>query len=155
VTILVVEDDENKRNQLQQYLRAEFPGVALRSARSFRSALDQVVKGQPDIMLLDMTLPTFDQSPQEPGGHTRRFGGRDVLREIDRKHIALPVIVVTQFEQFEGRTGVIDLDDLDRELRAAHRPNYRGAVYYHPSSSAWRERLTALMVAAIRELEIS
>ena len=152
MTILLIEDDENKRNHLRQYLATEFPGVKVEIARSYRSGLEKLTL-LPDLLLLDMTLPNFDPGPDETGGQTHRFGGRDILRQIDRKRLRIPVVVVTQFERFEGREGLIELKDLDKQLKRDHKSNYRGVVYYHPSSAGWRERLSALIDTAIREAE--
>jgi CheY-like chemotaxis protein len=139
--VLVVEDDENKRNQLRQFLRDSFPQFEVEVERSLQASLRRVRRQQPDLVLLDMTLPNYDPGPDEPGGQTHIFGGREFLRQLDRFDIILPVIVVTQFETFGKAPNTKLLGDLDRELRAEHGACYRGVVYYHSAILGWKEHL--------------
>ena len=143
--ILIVEDDENKRNQLRGFFSEFYSYAHVRVARSVQSAVRSVMDFLPDILILDMSLPNFDVDSDEFGGKARKFGGREILRQLDRKRITLPVIVVTGFDQFERERETIGLDDLDRELHFAHGGNYRGAVYYHAALYEWQVRLCDLI----------
>jgi len=149
VTVLVVEDDENKRNQLRQFLRQSFPDMEVDLERSLQGGLRRVRRLRPDLVLLDMTLPNYDPGPDEPGGQTHIFGGQEFLRQMDRFDIVLPVIVVTQFEAFGKPPNTKLLVDLDRELRAEHGASYRGAVYYHSAIHGWKEQLRNLMLLVV------
>jgi CheY-like chemotaxis protein len=145
MTVLVVEDDENKRNQLRQFLRETFPEMGVDLERSLQGGVRRIRRSRPDLVLLDMTLPNYDPGPDEPGGQTHIFGGQEFLRQMDRFEIVLPVIVVTQFETFGKPPNTKLLQDLDRELRAEHATSYRGAVYYHSAIHGWKEELKELM----------
>src|SRR2546423_6067110 len=77
-TILVV-DDEPKIVQLaRDYL--EHAGFAVVTAADGRSALDEVRRGRPDLLALDLGLPRLD--------------GLDVTREI-RRDSNLPIVMLT------------------------------------------------------------
>ncbi|WP_163592654.1 response regulator, partial [Klebsiella pneumoniae] len=65
---LIVEDDDNKGEQLQRFLSDTYPDVHLDFARSLRSAVKYVKSSWPQLIVLDMTLPNYDASPDEPGG---------------------------------------------------------------------------------------
>lgn len=144
-SLLLIEDDENKRTHIRRFLAERLPIFEIHEARSYRTAMNKIRAKPPDLLLLDMAIPTFDVGPDEPGGQTRFFGGREILRQLDRFHISVPVIVITQFDHFTRRSGMIDLEDLDRELKAEHSNNYFGAVYYHPSSLDWQQRLLSMI----------
>ena len=92
-----------------------------------------------------MTLPNFDPTPDDPGGKTHNFGGREFLKQLERFDIKVPVIVVTQFTTFGRGAQTIGLADLDKELRTSFQPNYRGSVYYHASIHRWKEELEQLI----------
>jgi len=92
-----------------------------------------------------MTLPNYDASFDEPGGQTHIFGGREFLRQMDRFDIAVPVIVVTQFETFGKGLHEIGLSELNAELLAEHGDLYKGSVYYHAAIHGWEEKLEALI----------
>jgi CheY-like chemotaxis protein len=150
--ILIVEDDENKRLQINHFLHRVFPQAQTSEARSLQSGLRLVRQTPPNLVLLDMTLPNYDADFDEPGGQTHIFGGREFLRQMDRFDIAAPVIVVTQFETFGKGTSEIGLSELDAELRADHGTIYRGSIYYHAAIHGWEEQLENLMR---RVLELS
>lgn len=148
--ILVVEDDENKRAQLTQFLHRSFPQAQGDEARSLQSGLRLIRQNPPDLVLLDMTLPNYDAAFDEPGGQTHIFGGREFLRQMDRFDIIVPVIVVTQFETFGKDPHEIGLSELDSELKADHSNVYRGCVYYHAAIHGWEEKLEALMRGVLK-----
>jgi CheY-like chemotaxis protein len=143
--LLIVEDDDNKRFQLCQFVQSSFEGTEILQAKSLQSAIRQVRSSVPDIVLLDMTLPNYDPGPDEPGGQTHNFGGREFLRQLERFDISVPVIVVTQFERFGRGKQTIGLSELDDELRAEHGDNYRSSVYYHAAIHGWEEELKTLI----------
>ena len=98
--ILIVEDDENKRQHLVRYLREEFAALDVTERRSYQSGLKEILQGRYEAILLDMTLPTFDKSPVESGGLLKHFAGREILGQMERHGIKTPVIVFTAFDQF-------------------------------------------------------
>jgi CheY-like chemotaxis protein len=144
-SILVIEDDGNKLSQICTFLNEHFQSVELRTARSLQSGIKQVRASTPDLILLDMTLPNFDATPDDPGGQTHNFGGKEFLKQLDRFDFRVPVIVVTQFITFGRGPQTIKLEDLDKDLRASFSPNYVGAVYYHASLHRWKEELQRLV----------
>jgi CheY-like chemotaxis protein len=146
-SILIVEDDGNKLTQLTGFLQERFQSVELRTARSLQGGVKHIRSLVPNLVLLDMTLPNFDATPDDAGGQTHNFGGREFLKQLDRFDITVPVIVVTQFITFGRGSQTIELEDLDKELRASFSPNYVGCVYYHTSIEKWKDELHKLLEA--------
>src|SRR5205814_7114466 len=72
-SILVIEDDGNKLTQLCSFLRDSFQSVDVRTARSLQSGIKRVRESIPTLVLLDMTLPNFDATPDDAGGQTHNF----------------------------------------------------------------------------------
>lgn len=145
--VLVVEDDENKRVQIKQFLRDTFPAADLELRRSVQSGLTRILAGSLDLVLLDMTLPNYDTGPDEPGDTPQIFGGREILQQMDRFDLSVPVIVVTQFETF-GKPPK-ELPRLDAELQSEYPSFYCGSVYYHASLHEWKGQLKALIDSAL------
>lgn len=148
MNVLIVEDDENKGEQLTTFLRNHFAVGELHIARSLQSGLKRIKAQRPDIILLDMTLPNYDTSPEEPGGTTHLLGCRECVRQMERFDLAIPTIVVTQFETF-GNPPDMGLDQLDAELKVNYHKIYYGAVYYHASINDWKIHLTRLINLAL------
>jgi CheY-like chemotaxis protein len=88
--LLIVEDDDNKQSQISSFLNSQYSDLTLEVARSLKSGLKQIRTFNPDLVLLDMTLPTYDVGPDEPGGSTHALGGREFLRELKRYRLNIP-----------------------------------------------------------------
>lgn len=143
--ILLVEDDDNKRSQLEAFLRETTPGASVDCARSLQSGLRQITSHPYDLVLLDMTLPTFDIGVDEDGGRPQAYGGRELLRQMERRGLATPVIVVTQFSRFGEGSDARTLGQLHQQLQAEHPRTYQGRVFYDAGVSGWQEALAELI----------
>ncbi len=77
--ILVVDDDEELRELLRRTLPTD--AVEILEARNGREALERVADGVPDLVVLDWSMP--------------ERSGADVLAELKRRRLRLPVIVLT------------------------------------------------------------
>jgi CheY-like chemotaxis protein len=149
VSILLIEDDGNKLTQLCAFLKENFPSAEVTTARSLQGGIKQVRANAHNLVLLDMTLPNFDPTPDDAGGQTHNFGGKEFLKQLNRFDIKVPVIVITQFIAFGRGPQTIGLEDLDKELNELFSPNYIGSVYYHASIHRWKEELQRLIRAQL------
>jgi len=148
--MLIVEDEEPKRKGILSVLGSEFPDSQRSEARSVHSAIHKLKTEPPDLVLLDMSLPTFDVGPGEPGGRPQGFGGIEVLRYMDRFKLVVPVIVVTAYEAFPKDGRQIELSDLRDQLSQSHPKTFRGLVFYNSFYSGWRDEL----LAAVKEIGV-
>jgi CheY-like chemotaxis protein len=146
--ILLVEDDEDKREQLVNFIKLKIP-CELTEARSFQSGQKCIKNYSYDLIILDMTMPTFDiNPPKEGGGRSQSFGGEMLLAEMVRREIKTKVIVVTQFDIFGKGDEEITLKDLDKRLHIQFPDNYLGAVPYGISYTSWEEVLWFKLIEA-------
>jgi CheY-like chemotaxis protein len=139
--ILLVEDEESKRLQVTELLKQRFDDSEIVEARSLNSGLKSVAASQYDLIIVDMTMPTFDIGSDEEGGRPQAYGGREMLRYIARKGIATPVIVLTQFDRFGKVPDQHSIEELDGELRRDHATNYVGSIRYNVAVDTWRSEL--------------
>jgi len=77
--ILIVEDDKDLREVLQQTINGE--GYLVRSAGDGTQALQMIQKNEPDLILLDLGLPTLK--------------GDSVCREVKKNYPEIPIIILT------------------------------------------------------------
>jgi two-component system, NtrC family, response regulator AtoC len=84
-TILLVDDEPLNLDLLEQEL-GEL-GYAIAKAESGRAALDKLVAVSPDLILLDYQMPGMN--------------GIEVLSEIKKKQLGLPVIMITAYGTIE------------------------------------------------------
>lgn len=148
--VLIIEDDQNKLEQLASFVGSEFSAESVGRALSYRNGLAALLDGDWDLVLLDMQLPTYDKSPRESGGRQRALAGEQILRKMAQNQVATPAIVVTQFEKFGDLGNAISLRELMARLEAAGYPNYRGTVYYHAKISDWKTDLRGLIQKIIK-----
>jgi CheY-like chemotaxis protein len=92
--ILIADDDPNKMRQLKSFVAQEFVDAEILECNSFNSALRCAMLDEPTVILLDMTMPTFDVGGKETGGYERRYAGFEVLRRLKRRRKARRVIIV-------------------------------------------------------------
>lgn len=146
--VLLVEDDSNKAQQIEAHLRQVRDEVRIILAESYRSGLRQALERSFDVLCVDMTIPTFDQSSQEPGGRIRKDGGRHLIAELKRRGRAARVIVITQFDEFGEGAGSLSLAQLRQEMAQEFPMHYVGAVFYQASNSAWKTELNRYLELA-------
>lgn len=76
--ILIVEDDEKLRNELERFLNNN--GYQAEALKKFDNTIQDIVKINPNLLLLDVNLPNAD--------------GEYICKEI-RKQSNMPIIIVT------------------------------------------------------------
>lgn len=144
--ILIIEDDEIKRKQLTSFIEETFPKMQIEAVKSVQGALKKLTSNRYNLIILDMTLPTFDLGREEDGGRIRAYGGRDILRQMERHKITTTVIMVTQFDRFGKGDETLTLEELDLELQAEHQVIYKGSVYYNAAYDEWKSSLQKLIL---------
>jgi CheY-like chemotaxis protein len=142
--VLLVEDEAPKRQHVGNFLQTEFRDVEISYANSVRSAIQALVHQKPDLLVLDMSLPTFDVGPTEAGGRPQGFGGVELLRNMELEEIECPVVVLTGYDAFAKAGGQVGLDTLNEELAAAHPRVFRGMLHYNSAYGDWQDRLRKL-----------
>lgn len=149
--VLLVEDDEIKRIQLDAFLHEALPDSEVSLAKSYHSALQSVIGGAYDLIILDMTMPTYDIGAEEYGGRPQHYAGRDILRQLERRSIKTPVVVVTQFDVFGEGISALTRAQLDVQLRTKHSGNYIGTVYYNSATDGWKTDLKSALDSVLRK----
>jgi CheY-like chemotaxis protein len=110
-------------------------------AMSLRSALVALDEHSFDLIVLDMTLPNFDQGVDEDGGVIHARGGQEFLRKMKRRKMTIPVIVLTQFESFGSGSERVDLGSLREVLAAKYSGICAATIHYDSAVDAWKKQL--------------
>ncbi|MFI4912468.1 MAG: hypothetical protein ACIAQZ_12445 [Sedimentisphaeraceae bacterium JB056] len=139
--IQIIEDDFNKLHQITDFIKCILPSANIVQNHSYQSGLKSIIEKKPELIILDMSLPTYDLSSGEPGGTFRYYGGRDILRNITRKKIKSKVIVVTMYEKFGEGHDALSLSELKKRLKKDFEENYIGTIFYQPSTIMWQNDL--------------
>jgi len=143
--ILLVEDDEQKRLSLHAFLINSSFAASVEVCRSYQSALANLKSKTFDLVVLDMSLPTFDIKSGEDGGKRQPYAGMEILRQIARRSIATKVVIVTQFDTFGEREKLVTRAELHQAILSTYSTFYVGMVYYSIVSGRWKEELAEIM----------
>lgn len=143
--ILFIEDDKKKIDNISKYVEQQFVDLSLDIRESYQSGLRQLLKEQYDLLLLDMSMPTFEKSLEEPGGVHQKFAGHMILKEIFRKKKPVKTIVVTMFDIFPVNEQFIPLNVLSDQLRNEFSPYFLGTVFYNGQDLQWQQEIKHLI----------
>ncbi|TBL42478.1 response regulator [Hafnia alvei] len=149
IDILVVEDNEYKRKRIVEVIKSDFNDCIVTESYSFTSAWKFISEHVFDVILLDMSLPTFDKTDSDPGGVFRIFGGKELARKMGKRNVKSKFIFITQYKNFSDNINSYSYDDLKSELLFKYSSNCLGFILYSNTKSEWRDEL----VKSIKELE--
>lgn len=134
--ILLIEDDENKRADIIDFITEKYPGKVTDFAMSFNTGVRMAMSGDYDLMLVDMTLPKFDK---DKGSNERTLhnGGELLISYLMDIGMIIKCIVITQYDNFGEET----LGTIDNRLKLDCSESYVGAVKYNSSEDGWKYEL--------------
>ena len=141
--ILIIEDDKNKSSQIIERLNSQYSNLTFSEKRSFQQGIKSLRNSSFDLLLLDMTLPTFDIDTNRGGGKIRNFAGMEILEEMLQREINLKTIIITQYESFGEEQ--ITISQMRTILKEKYNKNFIEIIYYSSSSKSWFENLTKLV----------
>ncbi len=138
--ILIVEDNEKKLEKIRSFLKTEYPGIDLEEKTSYNSASKEIALNYEayDLILLDMSMQTYDVSNEESGGEPEPLAGKNILKQMYLRDIPTKVIVVTMYENYVDGTRI---KQLDIELSNNFPENYIGYIFFSHNNFDWAENL--------------
>lgn len=145
--VLLIEDFQTKADSIISHLTDEFPNVRIERRESYKSALSEICNNarEYDLILLDMSMSTFDVTAEESGGEPEPLAGQLILENMYLRDISTKVIVVTMFEKFDD----IKLNQLDERLSSNYPEIYLGNIFFSFKISEWKNNLTNLIRAKV------
>lgn len=143
--ILFIEDNLIKAESVMNLIKSNYPDVIITLKDSFRSGLKELINQSHEILLLDMSLPTWERQGVKKQVGFERFGGETIMREMKRKNRLTPTIVITMFSEFGIGKSFIDLVDLDKHLKTEFKEFYHGFIKYSSSERKWEDELMNLL----------
>lgn len=137
--LLLIEDYEEKANNILAFLKLEFPDFQINQCTSYNSAQEEIFEHGSDysLILLDMSMSTYDLTADVSGGLPEPSAGQYILEGMFLRQITTPVIIVTMYNVF-GRK---QLEAFDIELKENYPQNYKSYVYYSSQKNDWKNEL--------------
>lgn len=151
MNVLLIEDEDTKKTPILFFLKTNYSFMNVKVACSVKSGIDAIRTEIPDLLLLDMSLPTFDITAIEPGGRPQGSGGLEIMRYIDMMEIQTTIIVITAYEAFTRKNGKqVDLSVLSKELNEDFPDIYNGVVHFNPMLEDWTKDFDVLIQAIVK-----
>ncbi|WP_368084088.1 hypothetical protein [Vibrio splendidus] len=139
--VLLIEDGEYKSKSVIEYLKSELGFKFVDLAESYSSAIKALVANEYTYVIIDMSLPTFDQKESEISSDFRALAGLDIARQIERRNINVHYVFLTQFQSLSSGEDSMDLDEIDEVARSRYGVGFKGTIFYEHSGSRWKEEL--------------
>ena len=138
--ILIIEDNEIKLEKIKEFCQKTYSSFRVEDRNSYNSALQEVIMhgNKYDVILLDVSMYTYDVNQKENGGEPEPLAGANILRFMLLRKIVTPVIVVTMYESFVDGVKIAELDE---RFRKDYSSFYKGYVYYSLKNDDWKEQL--------------
>lgn len=144
--VLIVEDSDYKSKRVRDFLNENgFDDVKI--CMSFSSGQREILLGTYELLILDMSMPTFDNQNGKSGGDHRHYGGIDLARVVKRKEIGSKFLFLTQHESFKGNPKIKNLYDVDLISKQEFSENYLGCIFYDHVGYAWKEKIRSVLRA--------
>ncbi len=139
--ILIVEDNTNKLECIKKFFETKIPGCFIDETYSFSGGRKKVFEREWDLVVLDMSLPTYDITRSESGGDKKPVAGINIIKRMKNREVNYPTIVITQFETFDEEK--ISLTSLNQELEEKYSDIWKGTIYY--GDDDWEIQLSDLL----------
>ncbi len=146
MTIYLVEDDPIKAGMLVDFLANNFQSETTNTYQSFQSGLRAIVKNCPDLILLDMTIPTFDRGIGKREGRLRPLGGYDLMRKLSLRKIPFKAIVVTQLEAFGEGEDKVTFKEITAKCEDEFSGRFLGGIHFQQGSDSWKANLNSMIL---------
>lgn len=138
--ILIIEDNLLKREKVVDYLQREHEADIVEAA-SYNSGLVAAELGGYDLMVLDMSMPTFDRSENTQGGRFRSLAGKDIAAKLNKSGRLTPFVVLTGYKDFSFNSQNLSIEQI-HDLLCTFGAPYKGCVLFNSAEILWQEQLT-------------
>ena len=138
--ILLVEDLPEKAEEIKKEIKCMHSDIQIKECTSYHSAIEEILRHHKEyfLILLDISMSTFDVNIEENGGVPETLAGKKILERMYLCDIPTKVKVMTMFESFDGKS----IHQLDKELREDNPDSYDGFIFFSFKKSDWRKQLT-------------
>jgi len=127
IRVMIADDHAVLRAGLRMLLQAEPDMEVVAEASDGREAIDRARVAQPDVLLLDISMPAM--------------GGLEVIQALRRDVPRMKILILTMYDDEEylrqalaaGASGYVLKRAADTELLSAIRAVHQGGTYLHPA----------------------
>ncbi|MDC5626366.1 response regulator [Acinetobacter sp. 12966] len=157
MNILLVEDEIPKKEHIKSFIATLFKEIeceySIDVVCSVNSALDWIEESIPDLLILDMSLPTFDINleKKEFGGNPQGFGGIEVLKNLKIDKIICKTLIITGYEAFSKKDSKpIDINTIKSDLLMKYPEYIIDVLHFNSTYDTWKVKLKSSIEELIK-----
>ena len=138
--VLIIEDTESKMKVIEECVKGGDEEWEFTEAMSYSDGIQKIYAKCWDLILMDMSLPTYNISHTESGGTKKPVAGQELMARMLSRKIFIPVIIITQFDTFGDNQS---LESLNKEFEEGYTRIWKGTISY--DKPGWQEPLLKLL----------
>ena len=140
MNVLLIEDMPRKAERIKEVLQTQFPKIRLFEESSYHTAIEIIAEHgkEYEVILLDMSMNTYNVSVEENGGIPEPFAGVRILEKLFLYEIQTRVMVISMYHKIEGR----DFKEIADELSEQYPNLYEGFILFSFDKNDWKQKLT-------------
>jgi len=146
MNILIIEDNPLKREKVHDFISANYDATLFEAA-SFNSGMNLVLSKRFDLVILDMSMPTFDRTDASHGGRFRALAGKEIATRLAKQKQLVPFVVLTGYKDFSVNSQSMTIEQIDESLRSMG-SDYKGCIVFDTADSIWKEKLSEIINGA-------
>lgn len=140
MNILIIEDNPLKREKINDFISSNFD-VVIDEAASYNSGLSLASNKAYQLIVLDMSMPTFDRTESAQGGRFRAVAGKEIAFKLKRIDKLVPFVVVTGYSDFSVDTKSLSIEQI-HDLLTVLKDEYKGYIFFDSAKSYWKDQLS-------------
>ena len=139
--ILIIEDDSYKYTKIAALLKNRFMEASLLHEDSVHDAVIYIRGHTPDLLILDMSLPSHSLQAGQGNPVSMPAGGVEIIMELKiLGKINIPIIVVTQYPDVEIEDEYYSIEESRGVISRLYNIKNTSVIYYDNDSSEWIEK---------------
>lgn len=141
--ILIADDSNLKQELIKNFLKSIIAEVEIIQTYAFNTSFLEIKKKKIDLILLDMTMPSFEKSPEKVDieNSLKTLAGQSIISKMSYRNINIPTIIVTQFEVFGRFNSITPIEEITKELMDLHPKIVKGSILFDVQTQVWQEQL--------------
>lgn len=144
-SVLLVEDDQFKQEQVEQVIRAARRSVHFTISRSVQQAVECVRARAYDLIVLDISLPSHESRPGGAQPISQPSGGVEVLLELAYEERVDPVVILTQYPEIEYDGRLYILEKFKKAISSSISVNILSVLLFNPKDKSWSDQLVGVL----------
>lgn len=139
--ILIVEDDSYKYSKIAALLKDRFEEATFLHEDSVHDAVKYIRNYTPDLLILDMSLPSHSLQAGQGNPVSMPAGGVEIIMELKiLGKTNIPIVVVTQYPDLEIEDEYYSIEESKIVIADIYKIKNISVIYYDNDSTEWVEK---------------